>query len=49
MHYIALLKARSNKSLQLTFDPPLGLATPNPPVGSNAAELRRWASLHRCE
>ena len=29
-----------NKSLQLTFDSPLGLATPSPPVESNAAELR---------
>lgn len=30
-----------NKSLQLTFDSPLGLATPSPPVESNAAELNR--------
>lgn len=30
----------ANKSLQLTFDSPLGLATPSPPVESNAAELR---------
>ena len=31
-----------NKSLQLTFDSPLGLAAPSPPVESNAAELRRY-------
>jgi hypothetical protein len=30
-----------NKSLQLTFDSPLGLATPSPLVDSNAAELMR--------
>ena len=34
-----------NKSLQLTFDSPLGLATPSPPVESNAAELRRYTLL----
>ena len=33
----------SNKSLQLTFDSPLGLATPSPPVASNAPELKRYA------
>jgi hypothetical protein len=30
-----------NKSLQLTFDSPLGLATPSPLVDPNAAELMR--------
>ncbi|ORE84964.1 hypothetical protein ATO7_16449 [Oceanococcus atlanticus] len=35
------VKGAPNKSLQLTFDSPLGLATPSPPVDSNAAELRR--------
>lgn len=33
---------RANKSLQLTFNSPLGLATPIPHVDSNAAELRRY-------
>ena len=32
-----------NKSLQLTLDSLLGLATPSPPIESNAAELRRYA------
>ena len=33
----------SNISLQLTFDSPLGLATPSPHIDSNAGMLRRWA------
>lgn len=40
-----LICAAANKSLQLTFDSPLGLAAPSPPVESNAAELRRWATI----
>lgn len=32
-----------NKSKHLTFDSPLGLATPSPAVESNSAELRRYA------
>ena len=36
-----------NISLQLTFDSPLGLATPSPHVDSNAAELRRYALFRK--
>ena len=35
------------KSLQLTFDSPLGLARPSPHVESNAAELRRLDARQR--
>ncbi len=34
-----------HKSLHLTFDSLLGLATPSPRIDSNAGELRRWASV----
>ena len=43
----ANVAAPPNKSLQLTFDSPLGLATPSPHVDSNAAELRRWATKEK--
>lgn len=33
--------ARPNKSLHLTFDSLLGLATPSPHIDSNAGELGR--------
>ena len=38
------LKTASNKSLQVTFDPPPTFAVAKAGVASNAPELRRWAA-----